>query len=111
MAVDQLLITIQPLLLPQSLRLVLTQKLLASHQLHPLDALALLSPACTAWLAVAAVLLDLPHLLGDGGAAAGLALAENHGSFLLASVMGFAVNALAILVIKLSSSLMLKVGH
>ncbi|KAG2438216.1 hypothetical protein HYH02_010918 [Chlamydomonas schloesseri] len=92
----------------ESVRLVLTQYLLAagSAPLHPLEGLFLISSACTAVLAGQAALTEWPRL----GAGGHLGLIRQHpGSFAAAACCGFLVNMLAITVIKLASSLTLKV--
>ncbi|KAG2422000.1 hypothetical protein HYH02_015547, partial [Chlamydomonas schloesseri] len=92
----------------ESVRLVLTQYLLAagSAPLHPAGGLFLISSACTAVLAGQAALTEWPRL----GAGGHLGLIRQHpGSFAAAACCGFLVNMLAITVIKLASSLTLKV--
>ncbi|GFR40251.1 hypothetical protein Agub_g823 [Astrephomene gubernaculifera] len=118
----------------EGVRLVLTQHLLAAggSNLPPLEGLFYISSACTAVLTVQASYLEWPRLLrerlpasssfghpvphglhGAGGGAGGggdyLIPLAHPGSFAAAACCGFLVNMLAILVIKLASSLTLKV--
>ncbi|PNW79264.1 hypothetical protein CHLRE_09g408428v5 [Chlamydomonas reinhardtii] len=92
----------------ESVRLVLTQYLMAAGAapLHPLEGLFFISSACTAVLAGQAALTEWPRLAAGGH----WALLRLHpGSFAAAACCGFLVNMLAITVIKLASSLTLKV--
>ncbi|KAG2489087.1 hypothetical protein HYH03_012313 [Edaphochlamys debaryana] len=95
----------------ESVRLVLTQHLLAAPglpgaALQPVEGLFYISSACTAVLAVQASYTEMPALLARRDwQAVGL----HPGQFAVAACCGFAVNMLAITVIKLASSLTLKV--
>ncbi|KAG2437478.1 hypothetical protein HXX76_006128 [Chlamydomonas incerta] len=94
----------------ESVRLVLTQYLMAAGSgapLHPLEGLFFISSACTAVLAAQAALTEWPRLAASGQL--GRLLAAHPGSFAAAACCGFLVNCLAITVIKLASSLTLKV--
>ncbi|KXZ49625.1 hypothetical protein GPECTOR_20g482 [Gonium pectorale] len=99
----------------ESVRLVMTQHLLAAGggaQLHPLEGLFYISSACMAVLAAQAAATEWPRLAAagaDGGGNGWGALAAHPGAFASAAGCGFAVNLLAIAVIKLASSLTLKV--
>ncbi|GLC60734.1 hypothetical protein PLESTB_001665000 [Pleodorina starrii] len=92
----------------ESVRLVLTQHLLvgSGSSLHPLEGLFYISSACTAVLAVQASYSEWPALLRQRDYEAVWAHPYSFGA---AACCGFAVNMLAIMVIKLASSLTLKV--
>lgn len=78
-----------------------------SQMLHPFEGLALIGSACSMCLLVQAMIWEWGQLL-DGGDLIVIAQYPLH--FVGAACAGFGVNALAILVIKLASSLTLKVG-
>jgi len=90
----------------ESVRLVMTQHLLVGRSFHPFEGLTYISSACTFWLMIMALFLEWPQLYS---AQAYLLVGEHPLKFLITAVTGFGVNALAILVIKLASSLTLKV--
>ncbi|GIL68471.1 hypothetical protein Vafri_21743 [Volvox africanus] len=93
----------------ESVRLVMTQYLLAAGgggNLNPMEGLFYISSACTAVLAVQASYMEWPQLLRQRHY---LAIPAHPYNFAAAACCGFFVNMLAILVIKLASSLTLKV--
>lgn len=65
-----------------------------------------LAPACTFWLVLGSVWLEVPTILANGSLGV-VALAPY--KFLAAAAMGFTVNSLAYIVIQTASSLTLKV--
>uniref|UniRef100_A0A7S0RY75 Sugar phosphate transporter domain-containing protein n=1 Tax=Chlamydomonas leiostraca TaxID=1034604 RepID=A0A7S0RY75_9CHLO len=92
----------------ESVRLVLTQYLLVgtSQMLHPFEGLTLIGSACSMCLLVQALIWEWGQLVSTGA----LSIVGQYPlHFALAACAGFGVNALAILVIKLASSLTLKV--
>jgi len=92
--------------LAESVRLVMTQHLLVGQALHPLEGLFYIGAACSFCLMMLAAVFELSPLLTTG---AYRMVLEHPGKFLAAALAGFGVNCLAILVIKLASSLTLKV--
>ena len=93
--------------LAESSRLVMTQHLLSGQApMHPFEGLCHIGGASSFCLFLLAVAFEWKGLLEQR--AWRLAL-ENPATFILAAFAGFGVNALAILVIKLTSSLTLKV--
>ncbi len=65
-----------------------------------------LAPACSAWLLLGVAFIEWPRMAAEN--ALGL-MAAKPMMYLSAAAMGFAVNALAYIVIQLASSLTLKV--
>jgi len=90
----------------EGLRTVLMQHLLASKQFHPLEAWMYLGPACIIWLIVLIGVVEAQEIHYQHAYAIVVA---HKWYFAFASLAGFAVNALAMLVIKLASALTLKV--
>lgn len=90
----------------ESIRLVLTQVILTGNSMHPLEGLSRLAPVCSLFLTMQAIIFELPALRRTGGMHI---VAQNPVPFIIAATMGFVVNAFALLVIKLGSSLTLKV--
>ncbi|GLI66860.1 hypothetical protein VaNZ11_010847 [Volvox africanus] len=93
----------------ESVRLVMTQYLLVAgggRNLNPMEGLFYISSACTTVLAVQASYMEWPQLLRQRRY---LAIPAHPYNFAAAACCGFFVNMLAILVIKLASSLTLKV--
>ncbi|GAX82101.1 hypothetical protein CEUSTIGMA_g9529.t1 [Chlamydomonas eustigma] len=92
--------------LAESVRLVMTQHLLVGQALHPLEGLFYIGVACSFCLMMLAVIFELSPFLTTG---AYIMVLQHPRKFLAAALAGFGVNCLAILVIKLASSLTLKV--
>lgn len=90
----------------EGLRTVLMQHLLASKQFHPLEAWMYLGPACIIWLVVLIGVVEAQEIHYQNAYAIVVA---HKWYFAFAALAGFAVNALAMLVIKLASALTLKV--
>lgn len=90
----------------EGLRTVLMQHLLSSKQFHPLEAWMYLGPACIIWLIVLIGVVEAQQIQDQQ--ALGIMVAHKW-YFAFAALAGFAVNALAMLVIKLASALTLKV--
>jgi drug/metabolite transporter (DMT)-like permease len=90
----------------EGLRLVMMQHLLAAKQFHPLEAWMYLAPACTIWLVLLIGVFEIHHINDQHGLDI---IVQHHWYFVFAALAGFAVNTLAMLVIKLASALTLKV--
>eukprot|EP00798_Chlamydomonas_sp_ICE-L_P021077 gene21077-27958_t len=90
----------------ESIRLVMTQHLLVGRAFHPMEGLKYIGSACTMWLMLQAYLWELAPIMKTRAYEVAL---HNPLPFIVAACAGFGVNALAILVIKLASSLTLKV--
>jgi hypothetical protein len=90
----------------EGLRIVMMQHLLASKQFHPIEVWLYLGPACCIWLAVLIGVFEVHHIQDNHGLAI---LVEHPWHFGFATLAGFAVNVLAMCVIKLASALTLKV--
>jgi hypothetical protein len=89
----------------EATRLVLTQKLLTNLKFPAMEGLYYMAPICTFWMWGLAAVLELPTMLAQGH----LRLIPQHAStFALAVLYGFAVNVASFLVIKRTSSIMLK---
>lgn len=76
-------------------------------QFHPIESLMYMAPSCALWLLVGCCCTELPTMVKEG--ALQRMVAEPM-IYVVASVLGFAVNATVFFVIKLTSSLTLKVG-
>jgi drug/metabolite transporter (DMT)-like permease len=90
----------------EGLRIVMMQHLLASKQFNPIEAWLYLGPACCIWLAVLIGVSEV-HQIQDAHGLSVVAMHPWHFGF--AALAGFAVNVLAMCVIKLASALTLKV--
>mmetsp|Transcript_15323 Transcript_15323/g.47460 ORF Transcript_15323/g.47460 Transcript_15323/m.47460 type:complete len:333 (+) Transcript_15323:304-1302(+) len=90
----------------EATRLVLTQRLLCNLRFGAFEGLYLMAPVCTAWMWGLAMFIEVPRLLERGDQRV---LAERWYVFLGAAVLGFAVNVASFLVIKRTSSVMVKI--
>ncbi|GLC37079.1 hypothetical protein PLESTB_001393700 [Pleodorina starrii] len=90
----------------ESIRLVMTQFLLVGLNFHPIEGLMYLASTCCLWLLLGCLLVEVPEMRRRGAMDV---VWENPSAFLCTALLGFAVNALAYFVIKLASSLTLKV--
>lgn len=90
----------------ESVRLVLTQFLLTGYRFHPIEGLMYLAPACTFWLMLGSLSLEYRRMVSANVLEV---VMMSPLKFLCAAAMGFAVNALAYIVIQVASSLTLKV--
>ena len=89
----------------EATRLVLTQKLLTNLKFPALEGLYYMAPICSFWMFGLAALLEMPSAVSTGKF--GLP-AEHAGLFFLSFSLGFLVNVASFLVIKRTSSVMLK---
>ena len=89
----------------EATRLVLTQRLLCNLKFGAFEGLYLMAPICAAWMWGLALFLEVPKLRASGDFAK---VAENGDVFLIAALLGFAVNVASFLVIKRTSSVMVK---
>ena len=90
----------------EGMRLVLMQYVLSKQQMHPLEALLYVAPACLVWLSVAVFMFESRTM---GQNAAWEIVADNPWYFVVSACIGIALNCLAMAVIKLASALALKV--
>ncbi|KAL1528360.1 hypothetical protein AB1Y20_009713 [Prymnesium parvum] len=89
----------------EAIRLVLTQKLLNNLKFPAMEGLYYMAPICTIWMWGLASVIELPTVLRNGH----FALVQLHPfTFFWAMFLGFAVNVASFLVIKRTSSVMLK---
>jgi len=89
----------------EATRLVLTQKLLTNLKFPAMEGLYYMAPICSFWMFGLAIFIELPAALREDA----FKLIPQHPShFALAVVLGFAVNIASFLVIKCTSSVMLK---
>ena len=89
----------------EATRLVLTQRLLCNLKFGAFEGLYLMAPICAVWMWGAALFFEVPRLLRSGDHAK---ISENGDVFALAAILGFAVNVASFLVIKRTSSVMVK---
>ena len=89
----------------EATRLVLTQKLLTNLKFPALEGLYYMAPICSFWMFGLAALLEMPSAVSTGKFALP---AEHAGLFFLSFSLGFLVNVASFLVIKRTSSVMLK---
>lgn len=90
----------------EAVRLVLTQKLLTNLRFGAMEGLYYMAPICTFWMWGGGLVFEVPTALREGAFAR---VAAHAGTFAAAAVLGFAVNLASFLVIKRTSSVMLKV--
>ena len=89
----------------EALRLVLTQKLLTNLKFAAMEGLYYMAPICTCWMWGLAAIIELPTARREGA----FALVPLHArGFAMAALLGFLVNVASFLVIKRTSSVMLK---
>ena len=89
----------------EATRLVLTQKLLTNLKFPALEGLYYMAPICSFWMFGLAAFLEMPSAFSTGKSA----LPAEHASlFFLSFLLGFLVNVASFLVIKRTSSVMLK---
>mmetsp|Transcript_10797 Transcript_10797/g.32191 ORF Transcript_10797/g.32191 Transcript_10797/m.32191 type:complete len:251 (+) Transcript_10797:1-753(+) len=89
----------------EATRLVLTQRLLCNLRFGAFEGLWLMAPICCLWMWGLACFVEVPRLLDSGDLAK---VSENRGTFAFAACLGFAVNVASFLVIKRTSSVMVK---
>jgi drug/metabolite transporter (DMT)-like permease len=90
----------------EGVRTCLMQHMLSSKQFHPLEAWMYLGPACIIWLLLLIGLVEGQAIREQQALSI---VAAHKWYFAFAALAGFAVNALAMMVIKLASALTLKV--
>lgn len=90
----------------EALKLVMTQKLLKSLEFSTVEGLYYLAPANLFWMACFAAFVEVPKFIQNGGL---LIVYQNVHLFLLASLLGFLVNFVGLMVIRATSSLTLKI--
>lgn len=89
----------------EATRLVLTQKMLTNMRFGTFEGLYLMSPICALWMWGLALFIEVPRLVSSGDMAKVSAHAH---LFALAAALGFLVNVASFLVIKRTSSVMVK---
>jgi succinate-acetate transporter protein len=90
----------------EGLRLVLMQYVLSRKQMQPLEALQYVAPACFVWLSLAVIMFESKAIMQKQ---AWHIVVDNPSYFVFSACVGFALNGLAMAVIKLASALALKV--
>eukprot|EP01025_Chloroclados_australasicus_P044477 TRINITY_DN4823_c0_g1_i1.p2 TRINITY_DN4823_c0_g1~~TRINITY_DN4823_c0_g1_i1.p2 ORF type:complete len:237 (+),score=22.72 TRINITY_DN4823_c0_g1_i1:445-1155(+) len=90
----------------EGLRLALTQFCLVGLKFEPMEGLVYLGSASALWLTLGAFILEGSSLLNSGDLSI---IAQNPFLFAQAAMLGFGVNLLSLVVIKLTSSLTLKI--
>jgi len=89
----------------EATRLVLTQKLLTNLKFPALEGLYYMAPICSFWMFGLATFIEMPGAFREGK----FALVSEHPQlFALSFALGFLVNVASFLVIKRTSSIMLK---
>ena len=73
---------------------------------HPIESLMYLAPSCAVWLLVGSFFTELRQMREEGALER---MAQEPVIYIVAAAMGFTVNATVFFVIKLTSSLTLKV--
>ena len=89
----------------EATRLVLTQKLLINMRFGAFEGLYLMAPICTLWMWGLACFLEVPRVIASGDFGK---VRDHLGVFVFAALLGFAVNVASFLVIKRTSSVMVK---
>jgi len=89
----------------EATRLVLTQRLLCNLKFGAFEGLYLMAPICALWMWGVACVVEVPTAISRGDFRV---VAENADVFVIAAVLGFAVNVASFLVIKRTSSVMVK---
>lgn len=89
----------------EATRLVLTQKLLTNMKFPAMEGLYYMSPICAFWMWGLALVLEVPTALKEDSFSRPM---QHPWTIGLAMVLGFAVNVASFLVIKRTSSIMLK---
>eukprot|EP00039_Didymoeca_costata_P017071 m.313560 g.313560 ORF g.313560 m.313560 type:complete len:322 (+) comp16491_c3_seq2:164-1129(+) len=89
----------------EALRVVLTQRLLQGSRFSLLEGLFYMAPAGMISMMVLIILFEAKDLISEGALAK---VVEIPGTFLLASMLGFALNVLSFGILQLTSSVLLK---
>jgi len=89
----------------EATRLVLTQKLLTNLKFPALEGLYYMAPICSFWMFSLATVIEMPSAIRDGKFSL---VGEQPQLFALSFILGFLVNVASFLVIKRTSSVMLK---
>jgi drug/metabolite transporter (DMT)-like permease len=92
-------------LICEALRLVLMQSLVSKREMHPVQTLAYIAPAATAWMLLIA---GVTEALAIHQAQALHDVMQHPGALVASAAAGFGANAMAMLVISLSGALTLK---
>lgn len=91
----------------EAARLVYTELFLSKLQLSPFVGVMYLAPACLLWLSAGCLIHEWPQIIREGK----MQVVWDHPGLVLGSAcLGFVVNTLSIIIIKLSSGLTLKVS-
>jgi len=92
--------------LTEAVKLVITQYFLQHLKFGIVESQYVLAPASAFWLLLAAVFVEVPHMIDDN---AFQIFYDNFWLFLLASLMGVGVNFITYFVIQFTSSLTMKI--